>query len=173
MLVVIMGLPGVGKSAIADAVARAIGAPVFSVDPLEAALNRTGITREHRSDYAAYELVATLARSQLSLGQPAIIDAVNAVEIVRAWWRDIAAEFAAPLALIECVCSDAALHRTRVEARRRNIPGFLYEDGATWPAIEQRRSEYEPCAEDRLILDAIDPLDSNIARAIEYVFTFR
>lgn len=67
VLVATTGLPCTGKSALAEAVARAISAPVFSVDPLEATLNRAGITREHRSGYAAYDLVATLAESQLVL----------------------------------------------------------------------------------------------------------
>lgn len=172
MLVVMMGLPGVGKSAIAEAVARAIGAPVFSVDPLEGTLNRSGITRDQRSDYAAYDLVATLARSQLALGQSAIVDAVNSIELVRAWWRALAAEFRAPRPLIECVCTDRALHRHRLEGRRRDIPGFIYENECTWPAVEQRRAEYEVCGEDRLILDAVNPLDDNIRRAIEYVRSF-
>ncbi len=169
MLVVMMGLPGTGKSAVAEGVARAIGAPVFSVDPLEATLNRYGITREHRSDYAAYGLVATLARSQLELGQSAIVDAVNSIELARAWWRDLAAEFVVARPIIECVCSDLVLHRRRIEGRRRDIPGFLYEDGATWPAVEQRRKEYEMCAEDHLVLDAVNPLDANILEAVEYV----
>jgi predicted kinase len=44
------GLPATGKSVIADVVAGALSAPVFSVDPLEAALLRLGITREQHSD---------------------------------------------------------------------------------------------------------------------------
>jgi AAA+ superfamily predicted ATPase len=35
MLVVMTGLPGTGKTAVAEAVARALPAPVFSVDPIE------------------------------------------------------------------------------------------------------------------------------------------
>lgn len=50
MLVVMTGLPGTGKSAVAEAVAKALCAPVFSVDPLEAVLLRAGIDREQRSD---------------------------------------------------------------------------------------------------------------------------
>jgi predicted kinase len=170
MLVVMMGLPGTGKSAIAEAVARAIGAPVFSVDPLEATLNRYGITREHRSDFAAYGLAADLARSQLRLGQSAVVDAVNWIELVRAWWRDLAAEFDVRRPLIECACSDPVLHRARIEGRRRNIAGFTYEPD--WRAVDEHRFEYEPCDEDRLIVDAVNPLADNIRDAIAYVRSF-
>ena len=163
MLVVMMGLPGTGKSAIAEAIARAIRAPVFSVDPLEATLNRYGITREHRSDYAAYGLAADLARSQLRLQQSAVIDAVNWIELVRAWWRDLAAEFGVSRPLIECVCSDRNVHRQRIEERRRDIPGFLYE------SVAQSGTEYEPCDEDRLVVDAVNPLENNVRDAVAYV----
>jgi broad-specificity NMP kinase len=36
VLVVMSGLPGTGKSAIADALRHELGAPVLSVDPIEA-----------------------------------------------------------------------------------------------------------------------------------------
>ena len=171
MLVVMMGLAGTGKSAVAEGVARSVHAPVFSVDPLEAALLRSGITREQRSDYIAYDLAAALARSQLALGQPAIIDAVNPIELVRGWWRDIAIEFDLPRAVIECVCSDVELHRRRIEARARDISGFIYEP--SWEDVQASRAGYEPCTEDRLVLDAVAGLAANISRAIEYVSRFR
>ncbi len=151
--------------------ARISVAPVLSVDPLEATLIRAGITREHRSDYAAYDLAAILARSQLELGQSAIVDAVNSIELVRAWWRDMAAEFGVARALIECVCSDRDLHRRRIESRRRDIPGFIYEP--SWADVVERMDEYELCEEDRLVLDAVRPLEVNQRRAAEYVLAFR
>ena len=64
------GLPATGKSAIADAVGRALPAPVFSVDPLEATLHRAGITRAQRSGYAAYDLAAMLARRSFAPANP-------------------------------------------------------------------------------------------------------
>lgn len=160
-----MGPPGTGKSAIADGVAKAIAAPVFSADPIEGVLIRNGITREQRSDRIAYDLAADLARAQLALGQSAVIDAVNAFEFVRQQWRDMAAEYRTPLVLVECVCSDEALHRRRIEERRRQIPGFVYEP--SWADVAAR--EYEPCADARLVLDAVRPIEENIARAVAYV----
>jgi predicted kinase len=171
LLVVMMGLPGTGKSAIAEGIARAIATPVFSVDPIEAALIRSGMKRDQRSDIAAYELARTLARSQLALGQSAVIDAVNSIEIARAWWRELAAEFGVARPLIECVCSDMALHRRRMESRSREIPGFIYEP--SWADVEARQAEYEPCTEERLIIDGANPLAENIRAAVAYVRSFR
>jgi predicted kinase len=168
MLVVMTGLPGTGKSAIADAVAQALPAPVFSVDPLEAALYRSGINREeHRSDIAAYELAAALAASQLQLGQSAVVDAVNAWERLRRWYLGLAEPVGAPAVLIETICSDRPLHRERFENRRRAIEGWIYEP--TWRDVELRMLEYEPSSLERLVLDAVDPLEENRRAAVEYV----
>jgi predicted kinase len=166
VLVVMMGLPGTGKSAIASAIAKSIRAPIFSVDPIEATLIQAGIRREQRSGYAAYDLALMLARSQLELGQSAVIDAANYIEIARAWWRDLAAEFAVSRVLIECVCSDPAVHRQRIESRQRNIPGFIYEP--SWDDVQQLRTEYVACTEERLVLDAVDDLEANRQAAIDY-----
>ena len=168
MLVVFTGLPGTGKSAIAEAIARELGAPVFSVDPLEATLLRLGITREQRSDVAAYALAHTLADGQLARGQSAVIDAVNGVPAVREQWEALARRWDAPLVWIKTICSDEAAHRARVEGRNRGIEGFVHEP--TWDDVEQVRATwYEPFAGEALVLDAVDPLDENISRALDRV----
>src|SRR5687768_2597766 len=103
MLVVMTGLPGTGKSAIAEGVGKALGAPVFSVDPLEAVLLSAGVTREQHSDRIAYELMGMLAEQQLKQGQSAVLDAVNQFAWIRQQWRDLAERFDAPALLIECI----------------------------------------------------------------------
>jgi predicted kinase len=167
VLVVMTGLPGTGKSAVAEAVARALPAPVFSVDPLEAVLLRAGIDREHRSDYAAYDLAAALAESQLRLGQSAVVDAVNALERLRRWFLGLAEPVGAPAVLIETICSDPLLHRARFENRDGAIDGWVYEP--TWQDVERRKLEYEPSSLERLVLDAVEPREENARTAIEYV----
>jgi predicted kinase len=161
------GLPATGKSAIADAVGRAIAAPVFSVDPLEATLNRAGITREQRSGHAAYDLAAMLAEAQLRAGQSAVVDAVNGFGFVRAWWTDIAARYDTPLITIATTCTDRAQHRRQLEQRAREIDGFLYD--VTWADVEAQMEEYEAPIDADLVLDAIDPLAENIERATRLV----
>ena len=161
------GLPGTGKSAIADAVGVALRAPVFSVDPLEATLNRAGITREHRSGFAAYDLAATLAESQLRLGQSAVVDAVNATAHLRQWWRDIAARHGIRAVTLGTACSDPALHRDRLEHRTRELDGFLYD--ATWLEVEAHMDEYEPAVDADLVLDSVQPLEDNVQRVLRYL----
>jgi predicted kinase len=166
LLVVVAGLPGTGKSTLADAIGRHFRAPVFSVDPIEAAIWRSGIARSFETGLAAYEVAATLAEHEMHLGISVVVDAVSSVEIARAMWRSAARRAGAEIRIIEVVCTDERLHRKRLEARQRDIAGF-YEP--TWASVQERRDEYEPWSDDRLILDTIAALDDNLATAFAYV----
>jgi predicted kinase len=74
--VVISGLPGSGKSTLAQGLSRELPAPVFPIDPIEAAMWRGGLAGD-TTGIAAYDVAATLADEHLRLGHPVIIDAVN------------------------------------------------------------------------------------------------
>jgi len=167
VLVAMTGFPGTGKSAVADAIGRALPAPVFSVDPLEATLNRAGITREHRSGHAAYDLAAMLADAQLGAGQSAVVDSVSALPSLRSWWTEIAGSHGVPVVTLATTCSDQALHRLRLEQRTRPIEGFLYE--VTWKEVEAAMAAYEPTSGADLVLNAVDPLDDNIERVLRHL----
>jgi predicted kinase len=165
-LVVVSGLPGSGKSTLADALSRALSVPVFSIDPIEAAMWRGGIARD-QTGIAAYDIAATLADEHLNLGHSVIIDAVNPVEAPRAAWRKLAAKHRAVLKIIECVCADEALHRRRVEARVRNIDDM---PELKWDQVLERRDEYEPWTDARLILDtSVDTPEQLLVKALSYV----
>ena len=165
-LVVMSGLPASGKSTVAEGLSRHFSMPVFSVDPIEAAMWRGGLARD-QTGIAAYEVAIALAGEQLRLGHSVIVDAVNPVEAPRAAWRDLAARHRAQLKIIECVCADEAIHRRRVEARRRNIAGM---PELRWERVLERRAEYEPWRDVRLVLDtSTQPLDRLLAEAIRYV----
>jgi predicted kinase len=164
------GVPGTGKSAIADALGAALSAPVFARDVIEAGLWAGGLTSERGSGRAAYDVMTALADEELSLGQPVVLDSVATTETVRAAWRGVAAQHSVPMRVIECICSDGRVHRARLEARRRDIPGW-YE--LTWSDVEDVQARYEawpatPGDDDRLVLDAVDPLDENIAAALTF-----
>lgn len=165
-LVVFAGLPGTGKSTLAEGIGRALNIPVFAKDWLEAALRRSGITREMNSGWAGYELLGTLAERQLRLGQSAILDCVLAKEDLRRKWRNLAAQHGAAFHAIECLCSDEALHRSRVEGRERGIPGW-YE--LEWAEVERVREYYEPWQGTRLRVDCARPSAENFAAVMRYL----
>ncbi|HTB00589.1 MAG TPA: AAA family ATPase [Bradyrhizobium sp.] len=165
-LIVLSGLPGSGKSMLAEGVSRALSIPLFSIDPIEAAMWRGGLKKD-QTGIAAYEVAIALADEQLRLGHSVIVDAVNPIEAPRAAWRSLAAKYRAGLKIIECICADETIHRARIEARRRNIPGM---PEITWARVLERRAEYEPWTDARLTLDtSIETPDKLIAEAANYL----
>ncbi len=165
-LIVLSGLPGSGKSMLAEGLSRALSIPLFSIDPIEAAMWRGGLKKD-QTGIAAYEVAIALADEQLRLGHCIIVDAVNPIEAPRAAWRSLAAKYRAGLKIIECICADEGVHRARIEARRRNIPGM---PEITWARVLQRRAEYEPWTDARLTLDtSIETPEKLLADALNYL----
>ena len=130
MLVVFAGLPGTGKSALAEAAGHALVIPVFAKDWLEATLRRSaGDQGLAPADlpwlgYAGYDLLTTLAERQLRVGQSAILDSVATFERIRARWRGLAATYGATWRVVECICSDEAVHRARLGVRAASPVGM-------------------------------------------------
>jgi predicted kinase len=151
---------------VADGLSRSLSIPVFSIDPIEAAMWRNGLAKD-QTGIAAYEVAAALADEHLRLGHSVIIDAVNPIEAPRAGWRNLATKYRADLKIIECVCANEATHRRRIEARRRNIDGM---PETTWSRVLERRAEYEPWTEHRLTLDTSDRTPEELlGDALKYV----
>src|SRR3954453_18682463 len=117
MLIGFGGLPGVGKTALAAAVAERLAAAYLRVDAIEAALWRAGVARDQPTGLAAYVVAHAIAEGSLAAGARVVVDAVNPVEEARRGWRDLAHRLSSPLRMIEVVCLDEAEHRRRVEAR--------------------------------------------------------
>jgi predicted kinase len=108
MLIVMAGLPGSGKSTIAEDLGRVLNCAVLGVDQVEAAMWRAGIGRSEPTHEGAYGVVAALAAEQIGLGHDVVIDAVNGPEEARAHWRQLAARLRAELRFIE---DSAAMNR--------------------------------------------------------------
>jgi lactoylglutathione lyase len=166
VLVIFAGVPGTGKTTLATFAGEWLNAPVFSKDELEATLWRSGIRRDANSGFAAYELMTTLADGQLARRQSAVLDSVATFERIRAPWRALALRTGADLRVIETICSDTALQRTRLATRRRDIPGW---PELTWDEALNVAGNFEPVADARLILDAAEPLASNLRALRDYL----
>jgi predicted kinase len=165
VLIVLSGLPGTGKSAIAQRISIARGLPVLSVDPIESAIVRSGIPRSFETGLAAYVAAGAIADGMLTAGLSPVIDAVNAGEPAREWWRELAQQHDTDLRIIECVVSDEAEHSARVGARERGLA--IAEP--TWAEVVQRRSEWQPWPETHLTVDSISDLEANVAAVLDYL----
>ena len=171
MLVAMAGLPGTGKSTIAEVLGARLGASIVSVDPIESAILSAGIDAGQPTGLAAYLVAETMASAALSSGRSVLVDAVNAVESARLQWRDLAARAGVPLRVIEVVCSDPEIHRARLEKRVRGLP---HVDEVSWHAVEQSVEGYEPwrgpgATLPRITLDTVAPLGENVEAALAFL----
>lgn len=171
MLVVMAGLPGTGKSTVAEAVGAQLGMPVVSVDPIESAILSAGIDADQPTGLAAYLVAETIAEAVVSGGAGVVVDAVNAVEPAREQWVRLAARRGTTIRFVEVICSDEGVHRARLEARGRQL-AHLAEP--TWHAVEQSLDEWEDWggesgAVPRITVDSVEPVPVLVDRVISFV----
>lgn len=162
MLVLMSGLPGVGKSTIASELGRLLPAAVLSVDHIEDAMLRAGLAPSFETGVAAYEVGAAVAQEQLALGHSVIADAANHLEVGRDIWRRAARAHEALIRVVHVECSDLA-HQQRLRQRNRGLSHF---PEPTWVEVEQRRPQVEPWSSDVLVVDSAEPLDATIAECL-------
>ncbi len=165
-VIVVCGLPGCGKSTVSEAVSKHLSLPIFSVDPIESAIVRSGIVRSFETGLAAYLVAETLATEQLKLGHSVVIDAVSGVIQAKDMWRKLAKKFEAKLVVIECFCSDDNIQRLRIENRNRDIVGI---PEISWDKVKEYEAEYVRWDEPHLLIDAVDDVEENINKAVKYV----
>jgi predicted kinase len=165
MLIALTGLPGTGKTMLAEALGVALSAAVVSVDPIEAAMRRAGIGRDQPTGLAAYSVAGAVVEGQLRLGADAVVDAVNAAAQARAMWQALADEYGHELRVIEVVCRDEALHRRRVSSRM-TVAGL---PAPGWAEVRRQRTAYRPWPLDRLELDSAEEFERNLRIAVRHL----
>ena len=161
MLIVIGGLPGVGKTTVARAVAGAVGAAHLRIDAFEVALVRQGLVGS-QDDVGThgYGLALAAADSCLAAGTDVIADAVFPVAASRRPFRELAARHGTPVQWLRLICTDPAEHRRRVQERAADLPGHVLPD---WSAV--RRRDVDQWHERHTVVDTAtgDPVATALA----------
>ena len=144
MLIVLSGLPGVGKTTIARELARATGAVHIRIDSIEQALRGSG----HEVEAEGYNVGYAIAADNLQLGRTVVADCVNPWALTREAWKLVASRAGVLSVDVEIVCSDVEEHRRRVESRAADIRDHRLP---TW--AEARDRDYHPWTALRIVVD--------------------
>jgi len=163
VLVVISGLPGTGKSAVAAAVAARAGGVHFSIDTFEEALLTSGVEEGWTTGVAAYEVVRVAAEQTLALGHLVVVDAVNDSEAARDTWRRAAAAVACALQFVLLTPPDAHEHRRRLETRHRDLRRV---PEPTWEQVQARAADDAPWVDEPYAVDAGQDLDEVVEQVV-------
>ena len=145
ILYIFSGLPGSGKSSLAQTVARQLTAVYLRIDTIEQGL-RDLCSIELEGE--GYRLAFRIAFDNLCIGISVVADSCNPIELTRREWEQVARDARADYINIEVVCSESSEHRLRAETRSADVPGLQLP---TWNEIENR--EYHDWSVERVIVD--------------------
>lgn len=162
-LVIFSGLPGTGKSTLADKLARELHWPLLRIDDVVGDVpENSGI------DFwdSKVEILLDLVRTQLQLGLDVIVDSVF-MNMDRQHAQELAREHNARFLPIHVFVSDEKIWEERVTQRH---VGLNDKDVATWERIQQQRQgfrEWQPGT--ALFIDSVNAVDENFGLVLNFV----
>lgn len=157
MLLLVSGLPGTGKSAVAARLALDMQGVHLSVDEVEDAMLGAGLPRDRTTGVAAYEAVRAAAEQNLALGHSVVVDAVNDNAAARSTWHSAAERTHVLLRFVHLTPPPPQEHQRRLTTRRR---GLVHVPEPTWEQVEARALIYEAWGDECLSVDSGQPLEA-------------
>jgi predicted kinase len=175
-LVVIAGLSGAGKSAVATALQARIGLAHINSDVVRKRLAGVPLGAHPRPvaydtglytpelSARTYQTLFDEAAAALAAGRGVILDATFQLRVGRDTARSLAQQHDVPLLIVECRCAEEEVRRRLQQRVERGDS----ESDADWNVYLEQRRRFEPFGpeEDRLIVDTAASTDE-LTAAIE------
>ena len=162
-LVILSGLPGTGKSTLAERLARELRWPLLCIDDLlDEIPEGAGLPFWD----AKVAVLLDLVERQLRLGLDVIVDSVF-MDADRQHAHELARRYNARFLPIHVFVSDEKVWMERVTRRFDRLNNT---DVATWERIQHQRQgfrEWEPGT--ALFIDSLYPLEENLADALDFI----
>lgn len=165
MIVVICGLPGVGKTTLARGLAPLINATVLSTDKIRKELiaTPTYIWQERR---LVYDVMTLIAKYFQNAGINCILDATFTTENSRKELRRKLALTCNQFSIIECICSEDV-----IVSRLRNRENDFSDADIT--IYRKMKNIYEPVRGEHIIVDTSNPSNIDMKKIAEQIMKAR
>ena len=160
-LYIFAGLPGSGKTTLAQRLAQWLRCTYLRIDPVEQAL-RDLCSCDVQGE--GYRLAYRVAADNLRLGVSVVADSCNPIELTRREWEAVAREAHAHHVNIELICADTVEHRRRVETRDTTVPGLRLP---TWDQVEKR--EYDEWTVERIVIDTSGGIEACFTELLQRI----
>lgn len=161
MLVVVCGLPGVGKSTVARLIAEEVDAERLRTDIIRKELvDEPAYTEEERR--AVYEELYDRAANRAAAGEDVVLDGTFWATRLRERAASIADEHDVEFVLVEVTCR-AGVVENRIENRESDA------SDADVAVHTQFREDFDPIERDHLTVDNSEDLDAT-RRQVEEAF---
>lgn len=148
MLILVCGLPGTGKSTLANNLARKINATVLRTDVIRKELfKRPRYTEEEKK--LIYDIVFLIAKYLLEKKNNVIIDGTFYKKKIRERIYDIGKKTESDLHVIECTCPENVIVE---RMKRRDKRGKNLSD-ADFQVYKRIKGEFEPISRKHITID--------------------
>jgi len=161
-LLMMVGLPGTGKSSVVNALHPAMPHVVITTDEIRASLRQSPVYTESEM-MLVYEICYGLIERRLNKGQRVVFDGSNMLAARRDHLQKLARGCGSPVAICYVQAAQEVIEQ-RLKARALRGHSKTDKSDADWAVYKWMVEAQEPLAEDHLIVDTTETSPENLAQ---------